>query len=111
MPQAVKGGRFQALARSSIRSSSAYGGRWTGPVVRDQDRAERTAGHRLDPLAGCLDERVAGVELAGHVGAARRLGSSSRQGVPASWLAIRSAAAASALPPPSPAATGTRFLM
>ena len=90
--------------------------RWTVPRASGTSTsAERRQLDRLHRLARALHERVAGLDLAGHVGAqARRparAGRSRRAGpLPCGWPS-RSTAAASALPPPSPAATGIRLSM
>ena len=80
-----------------------------------RDEHERHVGQldRLDALARARDERVARLDLARHVRAdaacRSRAGRRSSSGSPARRLAARSTAAASALPPPSPAATGMRL--
>ena len=81
--------------------------------IRDQHGDER----RGAPAAPLARRRPARARGAGRSGSARRsrgrrrAGSAPRapSGAPASSLAIRSAAAASALPPPRPAATGMRL--
>ena len=89
-------------------------GRREAALVRAPARApSRGSSHRLDPLARPGHDRVRGAHLARHVAAERgrhgRAAPARSSGSPASALAARSTAAASALPPPRPAATGIRL--